>query len=99
MQRRASSRQGATIAPVGQAGMHAWQLPQWAPARSSTGSGRSVRISPRKNHEPRSRFFLGEILTDLPLPVDERDRKSTRLNSSHGSISYAVLCLKEYKYL
>src|SRR5690348_5422483 len=25
----------------------------------------------------------------------ERDRKSTRLNSSHPSISYAVLCLKK----
>src|SRR5207245_8288546 len=24
------------------------------------------------------------------------DRKSTRLNSSHGSISYAVFCLKKY---
>src|SRR6266542_915188 len=27
----------------------------------------------------------------------ERDRKSTRLNSSHGSISYAVFCLKKKK--
>src|SRR5438128_7394805 len=26
---------------------------------------------------------------------DEQDRKSTRLNSSHGSISYAVFCLKK----
>src|SRR5207245_4714275 len=26
---------------------------------------------------------------------DGRDRKSTRLNSSHGSISYAVFCLKK----
>src|SRR3989337_3749305 len=26
-----------------------------------------------------------------------RDRKSTRLNSSHGSISYAVFCLKTQK--
>src|SRR6266542_2050459 len=26
---------------------------------------------------------------------DRRDRKSTRLNSSHGSISYAVFCLKK----
>src|SRR5207245_4490385 len=26
------------------------------------------------------------------------DRKSTRLNSSHGSISYAVFCLKKKKY-
>src|SRR5689334_23597427 len=25
----------------------------------------------------------------------ERDRKSTRLNSSHSSISYAVFCLKK----
>src|SRR5207245_8346056 len=25
----------------------------------------------------------------------KRDRKSTRLNSSHGSISYAVFCLKK----
>src|SRR2546422_5183173 len=29
--------------------------------------------------------------------VDARDRKSTRLNSSHGYISYAVFCLKKKK--
>src|SRR5205809_7693770 len=28
---------------------------------------------------------------------DEEDRKSTRLNSSHGYISYAVFCLKKKK--
>src|SRR3989449_7809380 len=33
--------------------------------------------------------------TSLPCP--ERDRKSTRLNSSHGYISYAVFCLKKKK--
>src|SRR2546429_5064183 len=27
--------------------------------------------------------------------VDDQDRKSTRLNSSHGYISYAVFCLKK----
>src|SRR5438874_4984899 len=27
--------------------------------------------------------------------IDERDRKSTRLNSSHVEISYAVFCLKK----
>src|SRR3712207_8247398 len=27
--------------------------------------------------------------------VGERDRKSTRLNSSHANISYAVFCLKK----
>src|SRR5947209_11286483 len=30
------------------------------------------------------------------LPAD-RDRKSTRLNSSHANISYAVFCLKKKK--
>src|SRR3712207_8513129 len=28
---------------------------------------------------------------------DEEDRKSTRLNSSHANISYAVFCLKKKK--
>src|SRR3712207_7380612 len=35
-----------------------------------------------------------------PLLVDDaqlRDRKSTRLNSSHANISYAVFCLKKKK--
>src|SRR5205085_9447662 len=30
-------------------------------------------------------------------PFDSRDRKSTRLNSSHSQISYAVFCLKKKK--
>src|SRR5438309_7224058 len=30
-------------------------------------------------------------------PVEIADRKSTRLNSSHSSISYAVFCLKKKK--
>src|SRR3712207_8606177 len=29
---------------------------------------------------------------------DQEDRKSTRLNSSHANISYAVFCLKKKKY-
>src|SRR2546422_8235760 len=32
-----------------------------------------------------------------PSPRATRDRKSTRLNSSHGYISYAVFCLKKKK--
>src|SRR2546426_6148876 len=39
--------------------------------------------------------------TDVPGPssswVERRDRKSTRLNSSHLVISYAVFCLKKKK--
>src|SRR2546422_4359770 len=34
---------------------------------------------------------------DSQLPSSRRDRKSTRLNSSHGYISYAVFCLKKKK--
>src|SRR3712207_7778597 len=30
-----------------------------------------------------------------PAAVDPADRKSTRLNSSHANISYAVFCLKK----
>src|SRR5207248_11759759 len=34
----------------------------------------------------------------VPKGVKHRDRKSTRLNSSHRTISYAVFCLKKKKY-
>src|SRR2546429_1857266 len=37
---------------------------------------------------------LGGVRTAMTV---ERDRKSTRLNSSHGYISYAVFCLKKKK--
>src|SRR5688572_31425930 len=33
----------------------------------------------------------------VPLPRRREDRKSTRLNSSHSQISYAVFCLKKKK--
>src|SRR5437879_11088366 len=36
-------------------------------------------------------------LAALPPALPERDRKSTRLNSSHRCISYAVFCLKKKK--
>src|SRR2546430_7139944 len=35
---------------------------------------------------------------DAGLDAASRDRKSTRLNSSHSQISYAVFCLKKKKY-
>src|SRR5258708_28025852 len=34
---------------------------------------------------------------DSPQEIDLADRKSTRLNSSHQIISYAVFCLKKKK--
>src|SRR6266513_5121370 len=38
-----------------------------------------------------ARFFPAHVIQHLVL----KDRKSTRLNSSHVSISYAVFCLKK----
>src|SRR2546422_8395513 len=35
--------------------------------------------------------------TDIATAAGVGDRKSTRLNSSHGYISYAVFCLKKKK--
>src|SRR5207245_11745220 len=53
----------------------------------------------------RARFVIAQIdLADRRGRIagdgkdgDRSDRKSTRLNSSHGSISYAVFCLKKKK--
>src|SRR2546427_8340862 len=40
----------------------------------------------------------GRLLDDFSIAQSERiDRKSTRLNSSHSQISYAVFCLKKKK--
>src|SRR2546422_2001581 len=42
-------------------------------------------------------FVNGAVGDVSPAHHGERDRKSTRLNSSHGYISYAVFCLKKKK--
>src|SRR3712207_8877547 len=39
----------------------------------------------------------GLLLKRMEECVDGEDRKSTRLNSSHANISYAVFCLKKKK--
>src|SRR5687768_17705054 len=42
---------------------------------------------------------VGETLAEFLVVALRKDRKSTRLNSSHGYISYAVFCLKKKKYI
>src|SRR2546429_7337080 len=45
----------------------------------------------------RMRPFQDEVIRLRTTPGVDQDRKSTRLNSSHGYISYAVFCLKKKK--
>src|SRR2546422_5439153 len=53
------------------------------------------------SRQPRYRSRRSAIVTvtglESPRHVGRIDRKSTRLNSSHGYISYAVFCLKKKK--
>src|SRR5205809_6013378 len=73
--------------------------------RIRRGDGRGTlerRLERRREHvseastpglEPRVLGFAGEV---QPVAREAKeDRKSTRLNSSHGYISYAVFCLKK----
>src|SRR3712207_7604440 len=42
-------------------------------------------------------FVVQHLPVGIPNNVGILDRKSTRLNSSHANISYAVFCLKKKK--
>src|SRR5205809_1961577 len=72
-----------------------------------------IRPPPRSTLFPYTTLFRSQLVQPLemrccqPLPLrqdpvleparEQLDRKSTRLNSSHGYISYAVFCLKKKK--
>src|SRR3712207_7081465 len=59
------------------------------------------QLQPRRPGEVRRRLqrVLGDVDQHRSRPPGGRevDRKSTRLNSSHANISYAVFCLKKKK--
>src|SRR3989454_2221317 len=72
----------------------------------SQGEGRDderpVQVAPQVGRPiggpegaPHSRGFRHERIRDDDRDIVHRDRKSTRLNSSHLVISYAVFCLKK----
>src|SRR5256886_6186684 len=48
----------------------------------------------QQSQDPEIRY-AGERTDEGDEGVNVRDRKSTRLNSSHSQISYAVFCLKK----
>src|SRR5438874_8796705 len=69
-----------------------------------------IRRPPRSTLFPYTTLFLSRVAAaarTTPVPRGggrcsprpaSRDRKSTRLNSSHVEISYAVFCLKKKKH-
>src|SRR5258707_7755275 len=68
-----------------------------------------IRRPPRSTLFPYTTLFRSDSRRGYPIPTAEsprpqswsrqlfQDRKSTRLNSSHANISYAVFCLKKKK--
>src|SRR5439155_17796678 len=75
--------------------------PRAAPADVSQPPG--GRTGEQAEHHPERQGAPAELRTRhgarvwLAGGARERDRKSTRLNSSHVAISYAVFCLKKKK--
>src|SRR5947207_13760608 len=56
-----------------------------------------LRRLPSDRRSPHHVDAIGAVLCALGLAGPVLDRKSTRLNSSHTVISYAVFCLKKKK--
>src|SRR2546426_7660927 len=73
------------------------------PALHYHGTGRSERpdrpLEHRAEQPPLERVRADVIVRDPGGIEHTADRKSTRLNSSHLVISYAVFCLKKKKNL
>src|SRR2546427_10238354 len=75
------------------------------PPMLAAGAGRIVAVASRAVVPPAGGFIAYTVAKAAviafvqALAVETRgDRKSTRLNSSHSQISYAVFCLKKKKH-
>src|SRR5687768_18312623 len=95
IERAARDYRAALEADAGQP-FDVWRAPsddeEGDPAANEGGTKRKTRaLDEIGQHLATATLFGGGTL------VIVRDRKSTRLNSSHGYISYAVFCLKKKK--
>src|SRR2546429_4506451 len=55
----------------------------------------TIWVHPARRGEGFGGQLVRAVAAHYDLPLSKLDRKSTRLNSSHGYISYAVFCLKK----
>src|SRR3712207_4025467 len=75
----------------------------WEPGTHSGWSVEEIELDPPKRREVMVKLTSSGIchsddhLDTGDIPLGWADRKSTRLNSSHANISYAVFCLKKKK--
>src|SRR5437867_11749743 len=70
-------------------------LPIWSPQ-----GGPGLFFAPLFSQTPQRLLIVSGLrytTVSAPPPIPPPDRKSTRLNSSHRTISYAVFCLKKKK--
>src|SRR3712207_8370560 len=67
----------------------------WTSITNGIPDGEFTRVV-REDPSRRGLLYAGTE-TGLYVSFDDGDRKSTRLNSSHANISYAVFCLKKKK--
>src|SRR5574344_2716986 len=81
-----------------------WSFLSWPASACLSFFFLMIRRPPRSTLFPYTTLFRSKseglelhefILILCRLPGNARDRKSTRLNSSHQIISYAVFCLKK----
>src|SRR5690554_1982746 len=73
--------------------------PLWAKSMSSTSVSTSSEATSKKDTFRLKAYALSskKLSSELESLIKSIDRKSTRLNSSHVRISYAVFCLKKKK--
>src|SRR2546427_9565819 len=67
------------------------------PLMVSCGSYPALPWAAASPHEVQPPLEQPPVETAAPALTIGKDRKSTRLNSSHSQISYAVFCLKKKK--
>src|SRR5207249_7785207 len=71
-----------------------WRASRRAPQAGISGARFGLFVTLKEGMEE----LVAALATGIQSDAVLLDRKSTRLNSSHVSISYAVFCLKKKKY-